>query len=140
MEDDIAFFEDHGIRRVYDEDAEVWYFSVVDIIGVLTEQPDTARARTYWKVLKNRLKKEGSEVVTKCNQQKLTLGRQEKTQYGQHRSPLVSRQVHLQGRTRASNPQQQEFSWLSRLTEPEVCQAAHQLFQQSEIIEVSLAS
>ena len=72
MEDDIAFFEDHGIRRVYDEDAEVWYFSVVDIIGVLTEQPDARGATLYWGTLKRRLKKEGSELLTNCQQLKLT--------------------------------------------------------------------
>ena len=49
----------------------MWYFSVVDIIAVLIQQPDYKAARNYWKVLKNRLKKEGSESVTKCNQLKL---------------------------------------------------------------------
>ncbi|MDL2271584.1 hypothetical protein LJC23_00945 [Desulfovibrio sp. OttesenSCG-928-I05] len=72
MKDDIAIFEEKHIRRAYDEKAEIWFFSVVDIIQVLTDQPDHARARNYWKVLKNRLKKEGSEVVTKCNRLKLT--------------------------------------------------------------------
>jgi hypothetical protein len=72
MKNDVAFFEEHGIRRVYDENTETWYFSVVDIIQVLTEQPTHALSRNYWKVLKNRLKKEGSEVVTNCNQLKLT--------------------------------------------------------------------
>ncbi|MEK6702744.1 MAG: BRO family protein, partial [Planctomycetota bacterium] len=65
-------FEGTAIRRVYDEKAETWYFSVVDIIGVLTEQPDFQAARNYWKVLKNRLKKEGSQSVTNCNRLKLT--------------------------------------------------------------------
>lgn len=65
-------FEDHAIRRIYDEDAETWWFSVVDIIQVLTQQLDFQAARNYWKVLKNRLAKEGSEVVTNCNQLKLT--------------------------------------------------------------------
>lgn len=72
MKEDVAAFESWHVRRLYDEDSEIWYFSVVDIIGVLTEQPDTAGARNYWKVLKNRLKKEGSEVVTRCNRLKLT--------------------------------------------------------------------
>lgn len=67
-----AQFEEHAIRRVYDEDAEIWWFSVVDIIQVLTQQRDFQGARNYWKVLKNRLSKEGSEVVTNCNQLKLT--------------------------------------------------------------------
>ena len=67
-----AQFEDRAIRRVYDEDAEIWWFSVIDIVQVLTQQPDAQIARNYWKVLKNRLAKEGSEVVTNCNQLKLT--------------------------------------------------------------------
>lgn len=69
---DIAIFEEKQIRRVYDEQTETWYFSVVDIMQVLTDQPDFQASRNYWKVLKNRLKKEGSEVVTKCNRLKLT--------------------------------------------------------------------
>lgn len=67
-----ALFEDQPIRRVYDEKTETWWFSVVDIVKVLTQQPDTRRAGTYWKVLKNRLNAEGSQVVTDCNQLKLT--------------------------------------------------------------------
>jgi len=66
-----AFFEQHEIRRVFDETAEIWWFSIVDIIQVLIQQPDHQAARNYWKVLKNRLAKEGSEVVTKCNRLKL---------------------------------------------------------------------
>ncbi len=66
-----AIFEEHLIRRVYDEATEAWWFSVVDIIQVLTQQPDYQAARNYWKVLKNRLSKEGSESVTKCNRLKL---------------------------------------------------------------------
>ena len=66
-----AQFEGHAIRRVYDEDTETWWFSVVDIIHVLTQQPDFQAARNYWKVLKNRLVKEGSESVTECNRLKL---------------------------------------------------------------------
>ena len=67
----LAVFEKYKIRRVYDEAAEIWYFSVVDIIQALIQQADYRAARNYWKVLKNRLGKEGSEVVTKCNQLKL---------------------------------------------------------------------
>ena len=66
-----ALFEAHEIRRVYDEDSETWWFSVVDIIQVLTQQADYQAARNYWKVLKNRLAKEGSESVTNCNRLKL---------------------------------------------------------------------
>ena len=66
-----AIFEEHAIRRVYDEDTETWWFSVIDIVQVLTQQPDYQAARNYWKVLKNRLGKEGSESVTECNRLKL---------------------------------------------------------------------
>src|SRR3990172_5505128 len=71
MEKSLAVFEDYKIRRVYDEESETWYFSVVDIIQVLIQQPDYQAARNYWKVLKNRLNKEGSESVTKCNRLKM---------------------------------------------------------------------
>lgn len=67
----MTLFEDHQIRRVYDEETEIWWFSVIDIIQVLTQQADYKSARNYWKVLKNRLKKEGSQLVTNCNQLKL---------------------------------------------------------------------
>jgi hypothetical protein len=67
----LVIFEDFKIRRHYDEKTETWYFSVIDIIAALTEQMDFQLARNYWKVLKNRLAKEGSEVVTNCNQLKL---------------------------------------------------------------------
>src|SRR3990167_1781437 len=62
----LAVFQGKGIRRTWFNDE--WWFSVVDIVGVLTESQD---ARNYWKVLKHRLNKEGSEVVTKCNELKL---------------------------------------------------------------------
>jgi hypothetical protein len=64
----IALFEGKTVRRFWDEEKEIWYFSVVDIVGVLSRSID---ARNYWKVLKNRLNKEKSEVVTKCNQLKM---------------------------------------------------------------------
>ena len=66
-----AIFEQTEIRRAYDEKAETWWFSVVDIIQVLTQQHDHQLARNYWKVLKHRLAKEGSQSVTKCNRLKL---------------------------------------------------------------------
>lgn len=71
MDKSLAIFEGHKIRRHYDKKTETWYFSVVDILQVLIRQPDYQAARNYWKVLKNRLKKEGSETVTKCNRLKL---------------------------------------------------------------------
>jgi DNA-damage-inducible protein D len=71
-EKSLAAFEDYNIRRVYDEKSEIWYFSVVDIIQALIQQKDYQIARNYWKVLKNRLKKDGAnETVTKCNQLKM---------------------------------------------------------------------
>lgn len=66
-----AIFEEFQIRRVYDEATETWYFSVVDILQALLQQPDFQTARKYWNKLKERLNKEGSEVVTSCHQLKL---------------------------------------------------------------------
>jgi hypothetical protein len=71
MKKNLAIFEGHKIRRLYDEKTETWWFSVVDIIQVLTQQPDYKAAQNYWKVLKHRLNKEGSQLVTNCNQLKL---------------------------------------------------------------------
>ena len=71
MKSDLAVFEGHEIRRHYDEQTETWWFSVVDIIRVLTQQPNYKLAQNYWKVLKHRLTKEGSQSVTNCNQLKM---------------------------------------------------------------------
>jgi DNA-damage-inducible protein D len=71
MKNDLVLFENYKIRRIYDESTETWFFSIVDIIQVLTHQSNFQSARNYWKVLKNRLSKEGSESVTKCNQLKM---------------------------------------------------------------------
>ena len=71
MKKDLAIFEGHRIRRLYDEKTETWFFSVVDIIQVLTQQPDYQTARKYWNKLKERLVKEGSQSVTDCHQLKL---------------------------------------------------------------------
>ena len=70
--DKIQLFEDKRIRTAWDEEKEEWYFSIVDVVGVLTEQPDYQAARNYWKVTKKRLKDEGNEMVTSCNQLKMT--------------------------------------------------------------------
>ena len=67
----IKIFEEKKVRSHYDADKEMWYFSIVDIVGILTDQPTVERARNYWKVLKSRLKKEGNQLVTNCNQLKL---------------------------------------------------------------------
>ena len=71
MKNDLAIFEGYQIRRHYDEKAETWWFSVVDIIWVLTQSADYQAARKYWKVLKGRLNREGSELVTNCYQLKM---------------------------------------------------------------------
>ncbi|MCL2626368.1 MAG: hypothetical protein FWD46_06105 [Cystobacterineae bacterium] len=72
MKKDMAVFEGKNIRRIYDEEKETWFFSVVDIVQVLTEQPNFQKARKYWNKLKERLKKEGSESVTNCHRLKLS--------------------------------------------------------------------
>ena len=64
----IALFQGKHIRRHWVDEKELWYFSVVDVVGVLSDSSDP---RNYWKVLKSRLKDEGSELVTKCNQLKM---------------------------------------------------------------------
>jgi DNA-damage-inducible protein D len=71
MKNNLAIFEGHGIRRLYDEQTETWWFSVVDIMQVLTQQPDYQTARKYWNKLKERLGKEGNQSVTNCHQLKL---------------------------------------------------------------------
>jgi hypothetical protein len=71
MKNDLAIFEGYQIRRHYDEKTETWWFSVVDIIRVLTQQPDFTTARKYWNKLKERLGKEGSQLVTDCHQLKM---------------------------------------------------------------------
>lgn len=67
----VKLFGGNQIRSVWDEDNEKWYFSIVDVVAVLTDNDDYQHARNYWKVLKNRLIKEGNELVTNCNQLKL---------------------------------------------------------------------
>lgn len=64
----IQLFEERKVRTVWDDKEEKWYFSIVDVCGVLTDSPNP---RNYWKVLKHRLVKEGNETVTNCNQLKL---------------------------------------------------------------------
>ncbi len=64
----LVLFNQNTVRRHWDEGKELWYFSIVDVVSILSESTD---GRNYWKVLKHRLKEEGSEVVTKCNQLKM---------------------------------------------------------------------
>jgi hypothetical protein len=67
----IKLFESKQVRTIWNADEEKWYFSIVDIVSILTDQPDHQGARNYWKVMKNRLIKEGNETVTNCNRLKL---------------------------------------------------------------------
>ena len=69
--DQIQLFENKRIRTAWDAEKEEWYFSIVDVVAVLTDQPDQRHAAQYWSVLKTRLKKEGSELTTKCSQLKM---------------------------------------------------------------------
>lgn len=70
MENDkLQLFEDKAIRTAWDEEKEEWYFSIVDVVAVLTDSPNP---QTYWRVLKKRLKDEGNETVTNCNALKMT--------------------------------------------------------------------
>jgi hypothetical protein len=71
MTNALAIFEGYKIRRHFDEKTETWYFSVVDILQVLIQQPDFQTTRKYWNKLKERLKNEGNESVTNCHRLKL---------------------------------------------------------------------
>ena len=71
MQNNPKFFEKKIIRTAWNEQEEEWYFSIVDVVGVLTETTDYQSARNYWKVLKTRLKEEGFQPVTNCNQLKM---------------------------------------------------------------------
>ena len=71
QDDKIQLFEDKRIRTAWDEEKEEWYFSIIDAVAVLTNQPDYQAARNYWKVTKKRLKEEGNETVTNCHQLKM---------------------------------------------------------------------
>jgi len=71
MTGNLVRFGEYKIRRIYDEQKDIWYFSVIDIVQGLLDQHDYQKARKYWNKLKERLKKEGSESVTNCHQLKL---------------------------------------------------------------------
>ena len=71
MKNEIQLFEDQKIRVAWDTAREEWYFSIVDVVGVLTDSPDYNTGRKYWNKLKQRLKDEGSELVTNCHQLKM---------------------------------------------------------------------
>ncbi len=69
--DKLRLYEDQSVRTAWDEEQEEWYFSVVDVVTVLTDSPDYQTGRKYWNKLKQRLKEEGNELVTKCHQLKM---------------------------------------------------------------------
>ena len=70
--DSIQLFEDRRIRTAWDQEKEEWLVSIIDVVAVLTDQSSQRSASTYWAVLKNRLKKEGSQLLTKCKRLKMT--------------------------------------------------------------------
>ena len=70
----IQLFEDRKIRVAWDAEREEWYFSIVDVVGILTDSPDYNTGRKYWNKLKQRLKEESSELVTNCHQLKMQRG------------------------------------------------------------------
>ena len=74
MKNEIQLFEDQKLRVAWDAEREEWCFSVVDVAGVLTDSPDYNTGRKYWNKLKQRLKEEGSELVTNCHQLKMRHG------------------------------------------------------------------
>lgn len=69
--DSVQIYDNQPIRTAWDEENEEWYFSIVDVVCVLTDQPDRRHGAKYWSVLKTRLKKEGSQLTTNCSQLKL---------------------------------------------------------------------
>jgi len=71
-QNNVQLFEDQPIRTAWDEEYEKWYFSIIDVIRVLTDQPEYQKARKYWNKLKQRLNEEGSQLVTNCHQLKMT--------------------------------------------------------------------
>lgn len=71
MKNEIQLFEDQKIRVAWDAEREEWYFSIEDVVGVLTDSPDYNTGRKYWNKLKQRLKDEGNELVTNCHQLKM---------------------------------------------------------------------
>ena len=67
----IKLFEDRMVRTVWSEEDEKWYFSIIDVVEILTDNKDYKTARKYWNKLKQRLKEDGNETVTNCHQLKL---------------------------------------------------------------------
>ena len=65
QKESIRLFEERKVRAIWDDEQEEWYFSIVDVISILTDSPNP---RKYWSVLKTRMKREGSELTTNCSQ------------------------------------------------------------------------
>ena len=76
-QESLQLFEERKVRTAWDSNEEKWFFSIIDVVAVLTDSADYQTARNYWKVLKNRLTAEGNETVTKCNQLKHYDGKRE---------------------------------------------------------------
>jgi len=80
-ENKIQLFHEQKVRTYWDEDQEKWFFSIIDVVAILTEQSDYQKARKYWNKLKERLIKEGNQTVTNCHQLKMPVadGKMRKT-------------------------------------------------------------
>ena len=108
----IQLYENQKIRTAWDEEKEEWYFSVVDVVGILTDQPDYDHARNYWKVLKNRINKEGGELVTLCNQLKMISPKDGK----RYTTDVANTEVLLRIIQSVPSPKAEPFKlWLARV-------------------------
>ena len=87
QKESIRLFEERKVRAIWDDEQEEWYFSIVDVISILTDSPNP---RKYWSVLKTRLKREGSELTTNCSQLKMQAAD------GKKYLTALSNQYHLQ--------------------------------------------
>ncbi len=67
----VKVLEQKQVRSTWDNETETWYYSIVDVVGILTDQPDTRHASNYWRKLKQRMNEEGNQVVTNCHQLKM---------------------------------------------------------------------
>lgn len=114
----VQLFQDQRVRTVWDADSEEWYFSVVDVVRVLTDQPDGLRARKYWNKLKERLRKEGSETVTNCHQLKMLA-----------EDGKISKRDSVLGSYIGTNCLQVNYAYLKR----NQFRAEHRLYQLAEI-------
>ena len=98
--DKLQLFENKAIRTAWDEEKEEWYFSIVDVVAVLTDSPNP---NNYWKVLKKRLKDEGNQSVTSCNQLKLKSHKDGKRYYAFSTGDLQNKIIELARQAGAYN-------------------------------------